>query len=175
MPEKSEQLEIGSTHKGKRVEIYLEVNDKGAIRKESIPFSVGVLASLAGDKQRTDSFKVREVHEIDRENFDDVVQRISPEIHLSVDNVLSSDPKAPAAFPKNKLGGTLRFSSMDDFEPQNVARQIPELDALLEERKTLLMLLRRLQINSKFADRIRDAFEDPEKRLALLQELGMVK
>ena len=70
MAEKSEQLEIGSTHKGKRVEIFMEVDDHGKMKKESIPFMLGVLAPLSGDRQRTDTLKTREIHNIDSENLD---------------------------------------------------------------------------------------------------------
>ena len=173
MAQKSEQREIGETHKGKRVEIYLEVDDKGATRKEIIPFVVGVLASLAGDRERPESLKDRDVLTIDRENFNQVMAKIAPEVTLAVDCTLPVDPKEKNARPKTKLGGTLRFMQMEDFEPERVARQVPELNALLDERKALYALRRRLQSNGKLADKIAEALEDEDKRKSLLAELGI--
>jgi type VI secretion system protein ImpB len=171
--EKSEQLEIGSTHKGKRVEIFMEVDDNGAIRKESIPFVVGVLASLAGEKERQTPFKDRETKSIDRENFDSVMAEIGPELHYSVECALPPDPKEKDQRPRTKLGVNLSFSEMSDFEPEQVARQIPDVASLLNERKALYALLRRLHANGRLESQIEAALEDKEKRKELLAQLGI--
>lgn len=172
--EKSEQLEIASTHKGKRVEIYLEVDDHGAIRKESIPFVLGVLSPLSGDKEAAESFGDREAKQIDRENFDGVMEAIGPELHYSVDRTVPPDPGAKdqesdlEALPVN-----LYLSKMEHFEPDHVAKQIPRLNELLEERKALGLLLRRLYANPQLESKVLAALADPELRRRLLEELAM--
>ena len=173
MPEKSEQLEIGSTHKGKRVEIYMEVDDKGKTRREIIPFVVGVLAPLAGDRERPDGLKTRVVHSIDRENFDEVMEKIGPELIVSVESTIPGDPKVKDPDKKRKMGAKLSFKRMEDFEPENVARQISDLEVLLDERKRLQALLLRLQANDRLKDKIEAALDDPTQREAMLAELGI--
>ena len=173
MAEKSEQLEIGSTHKGKRVEIYMQVEENGAIRKESIPFVVGVLAPLSGDKEDRPVFKDREAKTISRENFSEVMAEIKPELHFSVDYVLPSDPseKSPAA--NTKLGVNLALTEMTSFEPEQVGRQIPEINGLLQERKALNNLLRRLKANGRLGAQIEAALEDTGRRAELFRQLGI--
>jgi len=174
--EKSEQLEIGATHKGKRVEIYMEIDADGAIRKETIPFVTGVLASLAGDREDRPAFRDREAKPIDRENFDTVMQEIGPELHYSVESVLSTDAAEASASKEpaqSKLGVNLTFSKMEDFEPETIAHQIPDIQDLLQERKALYALLRRLHANGRLQGQIEATLEDPQKRAELLAQLGL--
>jgi type VI secretion system protein ImpB len=171
--EKSEQLEIGSTHKGKRVEIYMQVEENGAIRKESIPFVVGVLAPLSGDKEGRPTFKEREAKPISRENFAEMMAEIQPELHFSVDSVLPSDPNEKTSGSSTKLGVNLTFTQMASFEPEQVGRQVPEINGLLQERKALNNLLRRIKANGKLGAQIEAALEDPGRRAELFKELGI--
>ena len=56
---------------------------------------------------------------------------MKPHLAFSVENKLSEDPDA------GKLKVDLNFKSMDDFSPENVARQVKPLRELLELRDRL--------------------------------------
>ena len=55
---------------------------------------------------------------------------MKPHVAFSVENKLSEDPNA------GQLKVDLNFKSMDDFEPEKVARQVKPLRELLELRAT---------------------------------------
>ena len=62
---------------------------------------------------------------------------------------------------------TLRFSDMKDFEPEQVARQIPQLRAMLAMRNLLRDLKSNLLDNATFRKELEKILKDP----ALSQEL----
>ena len=61
--------------------------------------------------------KERKFVEIDRDNFDKVLEKIEPKLQFKVANRLSED--------NSKLGIELRFHSLEEFEPAKVAEQVP--------------------------------------------------
>src|ERR1700734_1551395 len=116
MPRESIQKKIARV-RPPRVHITYDVETGGAIEKKEIPFVVGVLADLAGQPDKPlPPIKERKFIEIDRDNFDGVMARMSPRVAFKVDNRLTNDD--------TQLGVDLRFSSMADFEPQNIAQQV---------------------------------------------------
>ena len=63
------------------------------------------------------TYATRDVFEVRRQNFDDVIASMKPHLAFSVENKLSDDPDA------GKLGVDLNFQGLDDFSPKNVAQQ----------------------------------------------------
>jgi type VI secretion system protein ImpB len=57
----------------------------------------------------------------------------------------------------------LKFKSMDDFEPENVARQVKPLKELLDLRTRLADLRGSLQGNDKLEELLLDAVGNTEK------------
>ena len=64
---------------------------------------------------------------IDRDNFDQVMQRMTPGLKMRVDNTLKNDG--------SELAVDLKFKSIDDFEPAAIIDQVEPLKNLLETRK----------------------------------------
>jgi type VI secretion system protein ImpB len=62
-----------------------------------------------------------------------------------------------------KLGINLRFNSMDDFAPAQIAKQVPALNELLEARQQLADLLLYMTSKPKAQEQIRDLLNDPER------------
>ncbi len=85
--------------------------------------TVAIAAGLAGNPASRRPFAERKFALIDRDNFDEVMARIGPELNLTVPNLLAGGGDLPV---------TLRFTSVDGFEPLAVARQIPALTKLLD-------------------------------------------
>src|SRR5262252_2999864 len=101
-----------------RVHLTYDVEIGDAIEKRDIPFVVGVMADLSGQPEAPlPPLKDRKFVSIDKDTFDDVMAKANPRLAVKIANRLTEDD--------NKLGVELRFSSMADFEPAAVARQVP--------------------------------------------------
>ena len=114
-----------------RVQITYDVEIGGAIELKELPFVVGVLGDLTGQpEQPLPKLKERKFVEVNPDNFDAVLEGMKPHLSFSVENKLSEESEAP------NLKIDLHFKSMDDFEPENVARQVKPLKELLDLRVT---------------------------------------
>jgi type VI secretion system protein ImpB len=146
----------------------VEIGD--AIESKELPFVMGVLADLTGQPtEPLARLKDRRVVEITPDNFDSVLESMKPHVAYSVDNKLSEDSQA------GQLKVDLNFKSMDDFEPEQVARQVKPLRELLELRTKLADLRGSLQGNDKLDDVLLAAVSDTEKMAKLRRELGLDK
>ena len=115
-----------------RVQITYDVEIGDAIEIKELPFVVGVLGDFTGQpEQPLPKLKERKFVEINPDNFDSVLDGMKPHLAFSVENKLSDDPEAA------NLKVDLRFKSMEDFEPANVARQVKPLKELLDLRTRL--------------------------------------
>jgi type VI secretion system protein ImpB len=149
-----------------RVHITYDVEVGGAIELKELPFVVGVLGDYTGQAEEPlPKLKERKFVEIDRDNFDAVLEGMKPHLSFAVENKLSEETDAP------NLKVDLRFKSMEDFEPQNVARQIKPLRDLLELRTRLADLRGRLQGNDKLEELLLDAVANTEKLEKLRNEI----
>src|SRR5512140_3641252 len=102
-----------------RVQITYDVEVGGAIELKELPFVVGVLGDFTGQpEQPLPKLKDRKFVEVNPDNFDQVLEGMKPHLAFAVENKLSDEADAP------NLKVDLRFKSLEDFEPQNVARQV---------------------------------------------------
>ncbi|RKP44639.1 type VI secretion system contractile sheath small subunit [Trinickia fusca] len=116
-----------------RVQIEYDVELYGSERKVQLPFVMGVLADLAGNRaDALPDLSERKFMEIDVDNFDDRMKSINPTLSLEVPNTLSGD---------GKLQVEMSLRSMDDFSPTAIARNIEPLRRLLQARTELANLL----------------------------------
>ena len=153
-----------------RVHVAYDVEIGDAIESKELPFVMGVLADLTGQPtEPLARLKDRRVVEITPDNFDSVLESMKPHVAYSVDNKLSEDSQA------GQLKVDLNFKSMDDFEPEQVARQVKPLRELLELRTKLADLRGSLQGNDKLDDVLLAAVSDTEKMAKLRRELGLDK
>ena len=103
--------------------------------------------------------------EVNPDNFDSVLEGMKPHLAFSVENKLSEDSEA------GQLKVDLRFKSLDDFEPEQVARQVKPLKEMLDLRTKLSDLRGSLQGNDKLEDLLLDAVNNSEKLAKLKTEL----
>jgi type VI secretion system protein ImpB len=164
MPPKSTQHKL-STVRPPRVQITYDVQTGDAIERKELPFVVGVLGDFSGKpEQPLAPLKERRFVEVTPDNFDAVLESMTPHLGFSVDNKLS-----PGG---NPLKIDLRFASMEDFEPEQVAKQVKPLRELLELRTRLNDLKGTLQTNEKLDDALLEAVSNTEKLDKLRSELG---
>jgi type VI secretion system protein ImpB len=150
-----------------RVQITYDVEIGGAIELKELPFVVGVLGDLTGQpEQPLPRLKDRKFVEVNPDNFDAVLEGMKPHLSFSVENKLSEESEAP------NLKIDLHFKSMDDFEPENVARQVKPLKELLDLRTRLADLRGSLQGNDKLEELLLEAVGNTEKLEKLKGEMG---
>lgn len=151
-----------------RVQVSYDVEIGGAIELKELPFVMGVLADLSGQpKEALPRLKDRRFVEITPDNFDSVLDSMKPHLAFSVENKLSEDPNA------GQLKVDLNFKSMDDFEPEQVAKQVKPLKDLLDLRTKLSDLRGNLQTNEKLDEMLLDAVSNTDKLNKLKGELGI--
>ena len=150
-----------------RVHITYDVEIGDAIELKELPFVMGVLGDLTGQpEQPLAALKDRKFVEINPDNFDTVLKGMNPHLAFSVANKLSDDPNA------GQIGVNLKFESLDDFSPENVAKQVGPLKELLDLRTRLSDLRGSLQGNDKLDEALFDAVNNTESRAKLEAELG---
>jgi len=150
-----------------RVQITYDVEVGGAIELKELPFVVGVLGDFTGQpEQPLPKLKDRKFVEVNPDNFDSVLEGMKPHLSYSVENKLSEEPDAP------NLKIDLRFSKLEDFEPQNVARQVKPLSELLDLRTRLSDLRGSLQGNDKLEELLLEAVGNTEQLDKLKGEIG---
>lgn len=167
MPQESLQKKL-SRVRPPRVHITYDVETGGAIEKRELPFVVGVLADLSGQPEKAPlpmQDASRKFVDIDRDNFDQVMAKMEPRLAFKVDNVLTDDD--------TKLGVELKFRSLDDFSPPQVAEQIPALRRLLEARRALANLRSSLIGNDKLEKLLNEVLTDTEKLQRISAEEGL--
>lgn len=150
-----------------RVQITYDVEVGGAIELKELPFVVGVLGDFTGQPDKPlPKLKDRKFVEINPDNFDAVLESMKPHLAFQVENKLSEEADAP------NLKVDLRFKKMEDFDPQNIARQVKPLKELLELRTRLSDLRGSLQGNDKLEELLLAAVGTTENRQQLKDELS---
>jgi type VI secretion system protein ImpB len=149
-----------------RVHITYDVEVGDAIEVKELPFVMGVLGDFTGQpEQPLPRLKERKFVEVNPDNFDSVLEAMKPHVAFSVENKLSEDPDA------GQLKVDLRFKSLQDFEPEQVARQVKPLKELLDLRTKLADLRGTLQTNDKLDELLQDVVRDSEKMDKLKGEI----
>ncbi|MCW3473898.1 type VI secretion system contractile sheath small subunit [Limobrevibacterium gyesilva] len=151
-----------------RVHITYEVETEGAQIERELPFVVGVLGDFSGDPtQPLRPMSERKFVQIDRDNFNDVMARMTPGVKMKVDNTLAGDG--------SQMSVDLKFNSMDDFEPARVAAQVPALKALIETRNKLRDLMSKADRSDELENLLEQVLKNESELKALSSQLGLDK
>ncbi len=148
-----------------RVHISYEVETGGAMVQKELPFVAGVLGDFSGDStQPLKPLKDRKFVQIDRDNFNDVMGRMTPGLEMKVENTLAGDG--------SEMGVQLAFESMEDFEPGAVARQVEPLRKLLETRDKLRDLLTKIDRSDDLEAVLERVLQNTEELTELSSQLS---
>lgn len=151
-----------------RVHLTYDVEIGDAIEMKEIPFVVGVLGDLSGKPDEPlPRLKDRKFVEIDRDNFNKVLEGMKPRLAYRVDNKLTGDD--------TKLAVELRFKSMDDFHPERVAAQVEPLRKMVEARQKLSDLLNKLDGNDKLDELLQGVIASTESLQQVGKEAGVAQ
>ncbi len=166
MPRKESVQQKLSRVRPPRVHITYDVEIGGAIELKEIPFVVGVLGDFSGKPaEPLPRVKDRKFVEIDRDNFNQVLAGMKPRLAFNVKNKLAEDD--------SKLGVELRFNSIDDFEPDQLAQQVEPMRRLVEARKKLSDLKSKMDGNEKLEMLLTDIIQNSSAQKQLSQALGL--
>ena len=150
-----------------RVHVTYNVEIGDAIELKEIPFVMGIMGDLSGQPaEPLAKIKDRRFVEITPDNFSSVMESMKPRVAFSVENRLSDESGA------GNLGVDLTFKSIEDFEPEQVARKIAPLRELLELRTKLSDLVGTLQGNEKLDRLLQDVINNSEKLEVARKEIS---
>ena len=151
-----------------RVHITYEVETEGAQIVRELPFVVGVIGDFSGDPtQPLRPFAERKFVQIDRDNLDEVMQRLAPGLKLKVENKLAGDGSSIAV--------DLRFNGIEDFDPGRVLDQVPALRTLLETRNRLRDLMSKADRSENLELLLENILKGKANLETISGELGLKK
>ena len=149
-----------------RVQITYDVETLGSIVKTELPFVVGIMADLSGNAIPTlhnqpantnlTPLKDRKFVEIDRDNFNVIMEKLEPTVKLAT-------------------GAELAFKSLDDFDPIKVLGQVQILKDMFDSRTRLSNLVAKLDGNVALQKEFIDAYNSLGDKTPLKTYYNTVK
>ncbi len=109
----------------------------------------------------------REPININKQNFNDVMAAQNLSLNMTVKDEIAGDGE------DSDFGLEMKISSLADFRPESVVKQVPQLNELMELRETLLALKGPLGNVPAFRKKMQELMSDEDKRSAILQALGI--
>ena len=151
-----------------RVHITYQVETEGAKEVKELPFVVGVLGDFSGKPTSPlRPLKDRKFVQIDRDNINDVMARMTPGLEFKVENTLKGDG--------SEMPVQLKFNSMQDFDPDRVVQQVKPLKELLDVRDKLRDLLTKVDRSDELEsllEKVLKEGKEGEGIKALAEKLG---
>lgn len=155
----------GSVAPKERINIkYVPATD-GEQAEVELPHKMLVLGDFGLDDAR--ALEDRSIMRIDKHSFNNVLNDADVSLAMSVPSMLSTAPDA-------ELAVNLQFKSINDFGPDSIARQVPELNKLLELREALVALKGPLGNVPTFRKQLQHLLNNEQARKQLAEELDLV-
>lgn len=159
-----------------KVRITYGVETGGAIEQRELPFIVGILADLSGDRGSTtdlapEPLKERKMADIDRDNFNDILKAIRPRVDLSKVPQTVAATASLLATPDDRQ---ITFEHIDDFAPMQIIRKLPTLAGMYESRSLVRSLQAKYESDEDLARHIDTLVQgsDPGQQGAMLKLMG---
>ncbi|HWV16207.1 MAG TPA: type VI secretion system contractile sheath small subunit [Cellvibrio sp.] len=148
-----------------RVHITYDLETNGSLVEKEIPFVMGVMGDYSGDNtEGKKSLKDRKFSQIDRDNFNDVLGKINPQLRMKVENTLEGD--------NSEVAVNLDFKSMEDFEPHKIVEKIAPLKQLMDTRNKLRDLLTKADRSEDLENLLEQILSNNSALSSLSSELG---
>lgn len=147
-----------------RINVTFRPATGGAQEEIELPLKVMVVGDFL---QRYDERPLidRKPVSVNKNNFSDVLAKQDLTIRMAVPNRLS-DREDAGDLPVN-----LSIQRMRDFEPEGVARQVPEMNNLLRLRDALISLKGPLGNIPAFRSALEEVLRDEQQRAQIMKEL----
>lgn len=154
----------GSVAPKERINIVYKPATGDAKEEIELPLKLLVIGDFT-QRQEDETLENRPMINVDKDNFNDVLRGQNLSLNINVENKLANDG--------GELPVQLKIQSLKDFDPEAVARQVPELNKLLELREALMALRGPLGNVPAFRKRLQSIVSDEQARSKLLTELGL--
>ena len=151
-----------------RVQITYDVETGGAIVKRELPLVVGIMAALSGQREAGEvdtttgrafvpkDLKDRKFVEIDRDNFDEVLEKSAPQLKYCMVPGADNAKKTKQTFQQ-----PLTFRNLESFEPFEIVKQVTTLKNLFEARTRLADLVAKADGKPQLEAELRKAIALP--------------
>lgn len=155
----------GSVAPKERINIKYTPKTDGQTSEIELPLNILVV----GDTGRIDDSPLdeRSTISVNKNNFNAVIAEAGINLNFNVENKLTDKPE-------DEINVQLEIKSLDDFSPDSVARQVPEMKKLLELREALVALKGPLGNLPAFRAQIQALLDDETTREQLIKELSIV-
>lgn len=148
-----------------RINLFLEVQKGNAKEKLELPHRMLMMGDFKGREDET-PLEDREVINVNKDNFESVMTSMDLEVSYNVkDKLKGGDEEMPV---------NLKFENMNSFRPEEVAKQVPQINRLVAMRNLLQDLRNRVVSTSQFRKQLEAIVQDPEQLDRLMQELDQV-
>lgn len=151
----------GSKAPKERINITYKTKTNGQNEDVELPLKLMVMANLKGRNETP--LEEREILQINKTNFDQVMQKLNITTSFSVKNTLGTGAE--------ELDVKLDIASMKDFSPDNLVKQIPELKKIIQLREALMALKGPMGNIPDFRKAVLGALKDEKTREKLLLEI----
>ena len=150
-----------------RVNILYKTELGGAQEEVELPLNILVMGEYNPNVPEDEkSLEDRKTVSVDKDNFNDVLEKQNLGLTASVPDKLSGEKDA-------SLNVDLKFKNLNDFGPEAIVKQVPELRKLLELRSALTALKSPLGNVPAFRKKLQSLLGDETTRAKLMAELGI--
>lgn len=141
--------------------LHTKAKTNGQNEDVELPLKLMVMANLKGKNETP--LEEREILQINKINFDQVMRKLNITTSFSVKNTLGTGAE--------ELDVKLNIASMKDFSPDSLAKQIPELNKLLQLREALMALKGPMGNIPDFRKAVLEALKNEKTKEKLLLEI----
>jgi len=154
----------GSVSPRERVNIKYKPSTGDAKEEVELPFKMVMMGDYTM-REDDRALEDRKPINIDKDNFDEVLSKQKLSLSFNVEDRLSGEEDS-------ELAVNLNFDKLKDFNPEAVAKQVPELAQLLEIRKALQAVKGPLGNIKSFQKKLQTIMKSEGDVERLMKELG---
>ncbi|MNN59595.1 hypothetical protein D3C81_1747210 [compost metagenome] len=154
----------GSVAPKERINIKYVPAAGGRQEEIELPLKILVTGDFKGHEEAT-PLEERTAVRIDKENFNGVMEKAGLALTMDVPSMLEGGEG-------DTLKVSLSFSNINDFNPDAISRQVPELNKLLELREALVALKGPMGNIPAFRKQLQTLLGDEAARSQLSEELN---
>ncbi|TNB54294.1 type VI secretion system contractile sheath small subunit [Campylobacter helveticus] len=144
-----------------RINITYKAKTNGQNADVELPLKLMVVSNLTGNNKQ--NLEEREVLTINKNNFNQVMEKLDINTEFNVKNTLGTQAE--------ELEIKLNIKSMKDFSPDHIAKQVSELNKLLQLREALMALKGPMGNIPNFRKAVLEALKDEKTKEKLLLEI----